>query len=173
MSNDLLYEPVKIIGGPQPESPSTARRTYSRIQERIREFLELKTVKSGQLRDAVVALNVLPVNEAADDCWYGVRPDGDVLLFCARSPHDSQEVEDEWTRTAILTQGAESYPELEALVPPPPLSCRTCPRCHGSGLIRKRGADISCICGGLGWLPPVEDKAPPSPAGKSELKESQ
>jgi hypothetical protein len=86
------------------------------------------------------------------------KPDGDLLSFEPRSPYDPIVEEDLWTRAATLSRSLERYPELEPLVPPPPLSCRTCPRCGGKGVIARADGEITCICEGLGWMPPVSDK---------------
>jgi hypothetical protein len=45
------------------------------------------------------------------------------------------------------------------LIPPTPLSCPTCPRCHGAGYIERRGERAECICYGLGWIEFIEDEA--------------
>ncbi len=158
MSQDPTAEPITIIGAPKPEFPSLARRTHDRIRERIREFLDPKARDLDFLRDAARALDLLPLSPASRDRWYGVRPDGDLLSFSPRTPYEVLEEEDQWRRAAELLRASERYPELEALVPPPPLSCRTCPRCGGSGLIRREGRDLTCICEGLGWIAPVEDE---------------
>jgi hypothetical protein len=158
MSPDPAAEPVTIIGGPPRESPSIARQTHDRIRERIRELLEFGTDKPDSLRDAARELGVLPLASESAQRWYGVRPDGDLLSFALRAPHDERVVEDQWRRSAELSRASERYPELEALVYPPPLSCRTCPRCGGEGRIRLHGESVTCLCGGLGWLPPVEDE---------------
>ena len=148
-------EPIKIIGAPEPQSPSLAVRTRDRIRERIREFES----KEDLLNRAARELNLLPLSPGEDDRWYGVRPDGDLISFSPNEPHEPVEVDDIWRRAAELSHASERYPELEALVPPPPLSCRTCPRCGGSGLVRRDNNEVLCsICEGLGWLAPVFDE---------------
>jgi len=158
MSKDPYAEPIVVIDGPKSESPSLARRTHDAIKRRITELVESKSNENALLREAVRMLDVLPLNPVDEEHWYGVRPDGDLLLFSVESPYEAHEETDPWRRAAELSKGTERFPELEALVPPPPLSCRTCPRCAGSGLVRSDGKEVTCICGGLGWLAPVEDE---------------
>jgi hypothetical protein len=155
MNKDNLAETITIIDAPEPQVPSLARVTSYCIRELIQEHL-----KSGpeSLRDAARDLNVLPLSPADDERWYGVRPDGDLILFNPRSPYDPIEEEDFWKRAVTLSRAVEQYPTLEPLVPPPPLSCQTCPRCGGSGVITRAGGEIICICGGLGWMPSIEDE---------------
>ena len=158
MSEEKVLPPITIVGGPEPQVPSLAVRTRDRIREYIREFTESKTNELNFLSRAAHELDVLPLSPASAERWYGVRPDGDLLSFSPNTPYDPIEEDDLWRRAAELSQASERYPELEALVPPPPLSCRTCARCGGSGLIRRDDKEVLCICEGLGWLAPVEDK---------------
>jgi hypothetical protein len=147
-------ETITIIGGPEPQVPSLAVVTRERILKLIEDYLQTET----PLRDVARALTVLPLSEAAAERWYGIKPNGDLLSFETRSPFEASEEEDLWTRATTLSRALKRYPELEPLIPPPPLSCRTCPRCRGKGVITRVDGEVSCICDGLGWMPPVYDK---------------
>ena len=143
---------VKIIGAPEQQVPSLAEVTRDRIRERIEKFEE------ASLRELARELNVLPLSSIDDERWYGVRPDGDVISFRVQRPYEPVEEEDLWRRAATLSKALGKYPELEPLVPPPPLSCQTCPRCGGSGVISRAESELNCICEGLGWLPSIFDE---------------
>ena len=156
--SDPTIETITIVGCPRPEAPSLAHVTYEWIRTRIRELIDSEAGDPDSFRDAARALDVLPLAPSSDDRWYGVRPDGDLLSFSLHTPHHEREEEDQFRRAAVLKGASDRHPELGALVPPPPLSCRTCPRCGGGGGIQLRGDAAACICAGLGWLPPVEDR---------------
>ena len=152
MSDDDFDGTVKIIGGPDPQVPSLAEVTRDRIRERIQKFEE------ASLREVARELNVLPLSPLDDERWYGVRPDGDLISFRVRHPYEPVEENNLWRRAATLSNALGKYPELEPLVPPPPLSCQTCPRCGGNGVIMRGQQEINCICEGLGWMPSIFDE---------------
>ena len=156
--NNSKSDTINIIGAPRPPQPSIAETTRERIHSRIIELIKSTKDDPKKMRNAAEALGVLPLSAIQDDRWYGVRPDGDLISFDLSAPHHEVEEEDLWRRCAILTQASEYYPELEALIPPPPLSCRTCSRCGGAGEILLGGEIVTCICEGLGWLPSIEDE---------------
>jgi hypothetical protein len=155
MNEENFAETITVIGAPEPQMPSPARVTRDQIRELIQEFLN---TRMESLRAAARELNVLPLLPSDGERWYGVRPDGDVISFDIRHPYEPIEEEDLWKRATTLSRAAEEYPALEPLVPPPPLSCQTCARCGGSGLIIRSGNNVLCICGGLGWMPSTEDE---------------
>jgi hypothetical protein len=157
MSEDATMGAVKIIGGPEPQYPSLARRTYDRISERIREFIS-QDDHLDFLREVARKLEVLPLSSANGSRWYGVKPEGDLISFSPHAPYEPLTETDEWKRAALLMRASALYPELEALVPPPPLSSQPCPRCKGSGVIQFEDDEVICICQGLGWIAPLEDK---------------
>ncbi len=97
---------------------------------------------------------------------YGVTPQGDVVSFPGVAPYDAPQEVDGWRRAWVLSLSRERYPELESLIPPPPLSCRVCARCGGDGQIGIPGATVTCVCGGLGWMPPISDES--TDAGTTE-----
>lgn len=158
MNDNYNAETVTIVGGPERKFPSLARVTHDRIGKLIEQFIGGAPSDMASLRGAASELKVLPLAPANDAQWFGVTADGDVLVFGLHSPYDPVEVDDVWLRATTLSKSLNKYPELEVLIPPPPLSCRTCPRCGGSGLITRSGREVLCICEGLGWLPSVEDE---------------
>ncbi|MBD0368752.1 MAG: hypothetical protein ICV53_21920 [Flavisolibacter sp.] len=154
-----INDTIPIMGAPKPEFPSISKRTHDYIRMQINKLLDSNYGEwDDSLRKAAHALNLFPLSPANGNRWYGVRPDGDLLSFELREPYNEQEEEDQWKRAAVLMQASDRYPELQPLVPPPPLSCYTCPRCGGAGVIQRKGEAILCICEGLGWLPSIEDE---------------
>jgi hypothetical protein len=149
MNKEEFEGMVEIIGGPEPRVPPLAVVTRDRIRELIQKFDE------KSLLDVTRELNVLPLSQVDEERWYGVRPDGDLLSFRVQRPYEPIEEEDLWRRAAALSRAVAKYPELEPLVPPPPLNCQTCARCGGSGVISRGG---NCICEGLGWMPSIFDE---------------
>lgn len=148
-----MSDEIQIVGGPEPQIPSLAVVTRDRIRKLIEEYLQTE-----DLQAAARELNVLPLTEATDGRWYGVRPDGDLLSFNQHSPYQEMVEEDLWKRASTLLRASDTYPELEPLVPPPPLSCQTCARCRGAGFIVRVEGEVMCICEGLGWLPAIFDE---------------
>ena len=166
--NDPAVAPTMVVRDAPPRDPvPLSERVRERVQARIRAFVEGGGDDPAGLREAARALDLLPLEATGDGGrWLGVRPTADVVSFAPGAPHDVAEVEDPWRRAAALARASERYPELDDLVPPAPLSARVCPRCLGAGRIRLGGRDVPCVCGGLGWIPPVSD----APAREGEQR---
>jgi hypothetical protein len=85
-----------------------------------------------------------------------IRPDGTLIKWPTEEWPGAKEFGDPvWAKIA-LTQGAQIYPELRALIPARPASAVTCEQCQGSGdpftHNQSLRGKIICSCGGVGWL---------------------
>jgi hypothetical protein len=153
------------------DAGETAARDAARdrLRERIRAFLAETAPDPADLRGAARELDLLPlapdqvaVGPTMEDRerWFGVRPDGKVLSFATRAPRDPRSPESRWRHDWVLARERERYPELDAFIPPPPRDAPLCPRCDGAGRIRLgvSGRIVTCVCGGLGWIPPLDDE---------------
>jgi len=127
------------------------------IRDRIRAFAA-DPANPAELREAAAALDLLPLRPRGDR-HLGLLPDGQVVSFAPRPPHDPRPLPDRSDRAAALRPAARLDPALAPLVPPPPLSARACPRCFGSGfiLIGTDPTPVLCVCDGVGWLAPIDD----------------
>jgi hypothetical protein len=152
MNNDP--RPIVIEGAPQSNQRSRAEQTRDRLRARIEEYI---AGGDSDLREAARALRVLPLEQIEEARWYGVRPNGDLIAFSPIAPGEPDVVVDEWKRAAALLWASKQYPELEALVPPPPLNSRPCGLCNGSGQLLIDNRQVVCVCEGLGWLSPISD----------------
>jgi hypothetical protein len=129
------------------------------IQRRI-DALEVGDPRAWPTR-VCKEMNALPLHGNQIYLW-ALRPDGAVL--CLDHEAFSLPVEPETDPLilyAVLVKGAETYPELQTLVPPPPPGARLCEACGGTG----RGdhhepPTWGCLtCGGLGCHAPSRPAA--------------
>ena len=158
MMNNEKHYMVHIQGGPEPETPSVATRTQNWIREQISKLVHSSSNASISLRGAARNLDILPLLNTDGNRWYGVRPNGDLLSFELHAPHCECTEEDQWKRATVLFKASKDCPQLKPLVASAPLASRPCSRCGGSGEIQLRGESVPCICGGLGWVPPMFDE---------------
>lgn len=149
---------VPIVGGPEPGNPSIAMLTQEWIRNQIAAIIDSKQQISISIRDAVQALDVFPLLEADSYRWYGLRPNGDLLLFELHSPYHSRVEANQWKRTAVIFKASLQYPELKVIVPSAPLNAAPCFRCGGLGYILLKDERTWCICEGLGWVSPMFDE---------------
>jgi len=133
-------------------SPEISRQ----IQQRI-DALDTNGIGRWTLRVCKEELNALPLHGNQVYLW-AVRPDGEVLCVDHEAfAHPAEPERDALTLHAVLWQGARKYPELRALLPPPPDGARECEACGGTG----RGDGHTpptpgCLrCDGLGWYAPL------------------
>lgn len=150
---------------PRPADEAAAdAATADALRARIRAFVGQQAPDPLDLRGAARELDLLPLvrdHVTVDDRerWYGVRPDGQVLSFAAQPPRDPRPPESRWRQWWVLAQERERYPELDALIPPRPRGFPFCPICGGTGRteLGVSGEMVTCVCGGLGWIPPKDD----------------
>ncbi|MBS0193987.1 MAG: hypothetical protein JSR34_07050 [Proteobacteria bacterium] len=121
------------------------------MTERIARFEQESAENQIWLAPYVRQFNILPLWSA----WFetvGIRPDGSIRKFSADGDHVEYEglrlVEERPVVVFSLLEGAKRYPCLQQVVPQRPVDAVTCERCGGNGL----GANIICVCGGIGWL---------------------
>lgn len=133
-------------------SPETSRQ----IQQRI-DALDTAGIGAWPLRVCKEELNALPLHGNQVYLW-AVRPDGEVL--CIDHEAFGRPAEPErgaLTLYAALWQGARTYPELRALLPPAPEGARECEACGGTGRGDRHTPPLpGCLrCDGLGWYAPA------------------
>jgi hypothetical protein len=155
--NTSTHQTIPVIGAPVPERPSISQRTHDFIEAHIKGLLASGKEDEDVIK-AVRKLHLLPLDSAEGERLYGVRPDGDLLSFNRREPYEEKEEEDRWQRTSVLKKGSGQYPELNPLIPPPPLSRSVCPQCGGTGTVLQKGELSWCICEGVGWWPALNDE---------------
>ena len=87
----------------------------------------------------------------------GIRPDGSVVWVEYDPPFRMTPAEPAYVRNLILHKLAQRYAALATLDPQRPPDAIQCPPCKGTGILAVAGVtrpEFSCVCGGLGWLPP-------------------
>jgi uncharacterized protein (TIGR02996 family) len=82
-----------------------------------------------------------------------LRMDGSVVVFFWDQAGIQRVEANPRLRYGALLGGAKKYPELRLLIPPRPVSARSCPNCSGTGKLPDMPAGFICYCAGLGWLP--------------------
>lgn len=133
-------------------SPEISRQ----IQQRI-DALETDGIGRWPVRACKEELNALPLHGNQVYLW-AVRPDSEVLCVDHEAFARPAEPErDPLTVYAVLWQGARAYPELRALLPPPPDGARECDACGGTGRGDRQSVPTpGCLrCDGLGWYAPL------------------
>ena len=125
------------------------------IKRRIHELLAGGDPRFEWVRRGVREHGFLPLHLG----WVvviGIRPDGE---FVEWRPDEAPEVfrphTDPYWRRVTLCEGAKKYPELAAIIPARPAEARDCRTCGGTGRIAA-APQLTCPCGGLGWLLPGE-----------------
>lgn len=124
------------------------------VERRIQDVLADGDPRFEWLRAAVREHGFLPLHIG----WVtvlGLRPDGSWVRWDhEETPGTLRPFSDPYWERIALCNGAESYPELETLLPRRPTHAHDCRACSGTGLFA--GAPITCACGGLGWMLPGE-----------------
>ncbi len=136
----------------KPLIPSPDLATH--IQRRI-DDLHPKSLGEWPMRVCKEDLNALPLQGNIIYLW-AIRPDGSVLCMDHESLNHPTELEtDPLVIYAVLVEGARTYPELQALVPPRPVGAQPCDLCQTDTPLRAEGAITHCFkCRGLGWFIP-------------------
>lgn len=132
----------------------------SRIGFRIEEYLSTHDERFVWAFAAVQRLKFLPLYFG----WtalLGIRSDASLV----RWDHDDDrevihELRDPFLCRMTLVAGAKEYPELRALVPARTAESVTCDSCAGTGQLAGLPGSVICLCGGLGWLIPGEQREP-------------
>lgn len=132
----------------------------SRLIQRRIDALAVEDRRTWPVRVCREELNALPLLGNQIYLW-ALRADGAVLcLDHEASSLAADEETDPLTRFAVLHHGAAKYPELRALVPPPPAGARPCDACAGSGMAAAGERAGDCPgCHGLGWTVPARPAA--------------
>ena len=126
----------------------------ARLRRALDAFLADETPATRELRQVAKELAVLPIADAGDRD-FGIRlSDGKVVSFRRNEPYEVEAVAVPNAELAVFAHAWTKFPELAALVPTRSADAIDCPACEGSGLIRHGNAprELSCYCGGLGWL---------------------
>lgn len=125
------------------------------IEERIRRFDVEAPEERRWLSTYVSEHRALPLYLGLTET-IGIRANGALISWSTEGEWTgTRELdEDTWVNTALV-RGAEQYRELRGLIPERPATAATCSDCGGTG--RPRGVpsdlrNISCACGGVGWI---------------------
>jgi hypothetical protein len=126
----------------------------SRILELIRSS-QAGAAGHGWQKELARRFDALPVYSDLGGALL-LRPDGAVLSVGWQDEQKAGPADQRWSLMGRVA-AAEFFPELRALVPTPPASAVTCPRCGGAGLERwwvdgVKGVTFCGGCCGLGWL---------------------
>lgn len=137
--------------------PSTELQGW--IEQSIVDYCAASPERPPYLAKWAAQYHVLPTMVDWTAFW-GLRPDGEILLIPTEEEGEAQIESDVRVRRMALFQGARKYPELKQLVPSRPTDALDCRHCEGRGQINPPGVEpgtIICFCGGLGWLREGED----------------
>ena len=121
-----------------------------RIQVLIDE-LDPDPVTEWHLLACKGSFNALPLFSNMLYTW-ALRPDGPVIRFDREAVGNRIEDEtDPVARFSALANGAKTYPELVALIPPPPKTIQLCRECLGKGWLDGQEFPHCSRCEGIGW----------------------
>ena len=105
---------------------------------------------------------VLPLFEDFMGCW-ALTADGVLVFFAWDDPSElfpvASNTIDAGGAHVALARGSRRYPDLAGMAPKRPPDGVTCIQCDGSGRLANVPANVVCICGGLGWHPPITGSA--------------
>ena len=122
------------------------------IQRHI-NALHPTTLGEWPIRVCKEELNSLPLHSNYLYIW-AIRPDGTLLRLDHEAfGHPVEAETDALTRFAVISNGARRYPELGALIPPPPAGVQPCPLCNATGFAPDEtlGRALCARCAGMGW----------------------
>lgn len=125
------------------------------IERALAEFLSDPDPRFAWVKQIAAQERFLPLYLGWTEVL-GVRPDQRFARWEheATPPTFTSLKEPYWQRLAIC-EGVRRFPALTMLMPDRPEAAITCGTCHGAGGFEGR-PDLTCACGGLGWLLPGE-----------------
>ena len=128
-----------------------------KIEDELKDYITNSEPNLNDLRKIASDQGILPVLLDMGGC-YAIRPNGEIVSFSWDKPF-RLEVESKLRNVnAVLFAAVEKYPKLAELRPVRSSDSVQCSYCKGTGVVEgltERG--IRCYCGGLGWLPAVEE----------------
>ena len=90
--------------------------------------------------------------------WWVLTMSGDVAFVPHDEPTKLELVGDHPVHAigihVALAQGSRRYPALASIRPVRAADAIPCKSCDGTGRIPGMPENITCACGGMGWLPP-------------------
>ncbi|MGB0591401.1 MAG: HEAT repeat domain-containing protein [Myxococcota bacterium] len=107
--------------------------------------------ETQMLREALVRQDRMPIYDGKEG-RFSITPDA-VIYFTPKEGGTDRERRPRWLIVAIKAASSE-YPELKALLPPPPEEARQCEMCKGKGKVLwpwRRVGPFCDGCWGLGW----------------------
>ena len=129
-----------------PTPPDLSQRIQVLIDE-----LDPDPVTSWHLLACKESFNALPIFSNMLYTW-AVRPDGTIIRFDREAVGIRIEDEvDPVAKFSALANGAKTYPELVALIPPPPKTIQLCRECLGKGWLEGQEFPHCSRCEGIGW----------------------
>jgi hypothetical protein len=136
---------------------SISKEINSLIELKIKEFISSSSPEAEYLKYYVAKHLLLPMY-IDWTCFYGIRPNGEIVVISHEDEEGEPFVErDPRIINLVLFQGAKKYSDLTRLVPERPQNAIECQYCEGEGEIEYQGVEIVCYCGGLGWIPPQSE----------------
>jgi hypothetical protein len=139
------------FGSRRPESVMNSAELSAYITERVAAFAQEAHERLRWLVPCVRQFAALPLYVG----WVeviAVRPDGALVRWSTEGDYQgTRAVSDATVARAALVEGTKRYPPLRDLIPTRPAAARTCPDCGGAGALAAL-PNVSCACGGVGWL---------------------
>jgi hypothetical protein len=126
----------------------------------LADFIATADERTAALVRRVSALPLLQDMGGFD----GLRPSGELVEVSWEQPESLREIHDQRVANMALYCGSRKFPQLAELAPQRTAAAVPCNSCGGSGLapvpphLQDR---LLCWCGGLGWLPSIDDELRP------------
>ena len=94
-----------------------------RIQNLIDNYCSESSNEPAYLKILAEQYRVLPIY-IDWTAFFGLRPDGEILLVPTEEPNDPEPETDERLKRVAIYRGSKKYPELKPLTPEKPLGAR-------------------------------------------------